>query len=109
MKKLLAWMTTRFDAWRDSLPTDPDPQPTMPSRLFDPHPERSELHSSTRYENAAALGAEAGVAEFARLRALHEPITYGRPQHIPEEVKARLRAGWDKVGDLEPVEEAARP
>jgi hypothetical protein len=52
-----------------------------------------------REERMAALRDEAAKAC---------PPAYGRPQHIPEEVKARLRAEWDRVGELEPVEEAAR-
>ena len=49
MSRFFAYLIARFDAWRANLPADPDPQPTAPSRFFDPQPERSELHSLARY------------------------------------------------------------
>jgi hypothetical protein len=37
-----------------------------------------------------------------------EPPSYGRPQHIPEAVKARQIAEWKDIGTIESVEEVAR-
>jgi hypothetical protein len=56
----------------------------------------------SQQEERAAAEAQAACPAAA------PPVAYGRPQHIPAAKVAELRESWDKVGDLESVDEAAR-
>jgi hypothetical protein len=58
-------------------------------------------HARDRYEAAAVVVPCPGEAPPV--------VSYGRPQHIPETVKARLRGERDKVALVEEIDEAGRP
>jgi hypothetical protein len=62
---------------------------------------------SRRLEREAALATDNSDESHARVR-YAQAAEYGRPQHIPAKRLAEQRAEWDRIGTLEPVEDALR-